>query len=231
MASCASGRPRPAASSLRSVPDAEVNWLAAEQSNSSLTIGDTVMLKIFRRISPGEHPEAEMSRYLTAAGLYPRAAASWRRGSRCAGRHPAHARGRARIRPQPGRRLVVDARSPDPRARCPCTGRRRREFRSRPVQPTAMRSSPRSAGGSAKCMRYWRARHPMPPSRPRSPTPSDAADWAKKTEERLEKAFGAIAQLQTWEREQDRERAQKLLSQRASIAAAVRNLAKSARER
>ena len=42
---------------------------AAEQSNSSLTVGDTVMLKIFRRISAGEHPEAEMSRYLTAQGF------------------------------------------------------------------------------------------------------------------------------------------------------------------
>ncbi len=50
-------------------PDAQVNWLTAEQSNSSLTIGDSVMLKLFRRIAEGEHPEAEMSRYLTAAGF------------------------------------------------------------------------------------------------------------------------------------------------------------------
>jgi len=57
---------------------------------------------------------------------------------------------------------------------------------------------------------------------------SDAANWAKNTEDRIQKAFGAIAQLQTWERDKDRERAQKLLSQRASIAAAVRNLASSA---
>ena len=48
---------------------AEVNWLSAEQSNSSLTIGDKVMLKIFRRISRGQHPEAEMNRYLTATAL------------------------------------------------------------------------------------------------------------------------------------------------------------------
>ena len=44
-------------------------WLTAEQSNSSLIVDDAVMLKIFRRISPGEHPEAEMSRYLTAQGF------------------------------------------------------------------------------------------------------------------------------------------------------------------
>ena len=55
--------------SLEAMPEAEVNWLAAEQSNSSLTVGDAVMLKIYRRISSGEHPEAEMGRYLTAQGF------------------------------------------------------------------------------------------------------------------------------------------------------------------
>ena len=49
--------------------DAEVNWLTAEQSNSSLIIGDAVMLKIFRRISGGPHPEVEMGRYLTRMAL------------------------------------------------------------------------------------------------------------------------------------------------------------------
>ena len=54
---------------LRTQTDAELNWLAAEQSNSSLTIGDQLMLKIYRRILPGEHPESEMGRYLTAQGF------------------------------------------------------------------------------------------------------------------------------------------------------------------
>jgi maltose alpha-D-glucosyltransferase/alpha-amylase len=49
--------------------DAGINWLSAEQSNSSLVIGDAVMLKIFRRISGGPHPEAEMGRYLTRHGF------------------------------------------------------------------------------------------------------------------------------------------------------------------
>jgi maltose alpha-D-glucosyltransferase/alpha-amylase len=49
--------------------DVPVMWLSAEQSNSSLIVDDAVMLKIFRRISPGQHPEAEMSRYLTARGF------------------------------------------------------------------------------------------------------------------------------------------------------------------
>jgi maltose alpha-D-glucosyltransferase/alpha-amylase len=47
-------------------PDAPIMWLSAEQSNSSLIVDDAVMIKIFRRIQPGEHPEAEISRYLTA---------------------------------------------------------------------------------------------------------------------------------------------------------------------
>ncbi len=48
---------------------AEINWISAEQSNSSLTIADQVMLKVFRRIAGGKHPEAEMSRYLTGNGF------------------------------------------------------------------------------------------------------------------------------------------------------------------
>ncbi|MBV8193218.1 MAG: maltose alpha-D-glucosyltransferase, partial [Alphaproteobacteria bacterium] len=46
--------------------EAPVFWLTAEQSNSSLVVDDAVIVKIFRRITTGEHPEAEMSRYLTA---------------------------------------------------------------------------------------------------------------------------------------------------------------------
>ena len=46
----------------------ELNWLSAEQSNSSMVIGG-VMLKIFRRVTTGPHPEAEMGRYLTDQGF------------------------------------------------------------------------------------------------------------------------------------------------------------------
>ena len=62
---------------------AEVNLLAAEQSNSLLTIGDVAMLKIYRRISAGEHPEAEMERYLTTEGFTHAPASPRRCGSRC----------------------------------------------------------------------------------------------------------------------------------------------------
>jgi maltose alpha-D-glucosyltransferase/alpha-amylase len=50
-------------------PNAEINWLSAEQSNSSLMIGSVAVLKIFRRVIGGPHPEAEMSRYLTEHGF------------------------------------------------------------------------------------------------------------------------------------------------------------------
>jgi maltose alpha-D-glucosyltransferase/alpha-amylase len=50
-------------------PDDEINWISAEQSNSSLIIDDAVVLKVFRRLTCGRHPEAEMGRYLTEHGF------------------------------------------------------------------------------------------------------------------------------------------------------------------
>jgi maltose alpha-D-glucosyltransferase/alpha-amylase len=49
--------------------DADMSWLSVEQSNSSMIIGDFAMLKLFRRIAPGPHPEGEMGRYLTEHGF------------------------------------------------------------------------------------------------------------------------------------------------------------------
>lgn len=48
--------------------DMQVRWLSAEQSNSSLILGDTAMVKLIRHIFPGIHPEVEMTRYLTDVG-------------------------------------------------------------------------------------------------------------------------------------------------------------------
>ncbi len=49
--------------------DAEIRRFSAEQSNSSLVIGDAVVLKIVRHVAPGVHPEGEMTRYLTERGF------------------------------------------------------------------------------------------------------------------------------------------------------------------
>ncbi len=52
------------------VPDGvEMQWLSAEQSNSSVVVGDIAIIKMFRRVTDGPHPEAEMGRYLTENGF------------------------------------------------------------------------------------------------------------------------------------------------------------------
>ena len=49
--------------------DLEILRLSAEQSNTSLILGDIAVLKIIRRIAPGHHPQTEMARYLTERGF------------------------------------------------------------------------------------------------------------------------------------------------------------------
>jgi len=52
------------------VPDGvEMIWISAEQSNSSVIVGDIAIIKMFRRVTDGPHPEAEMGRYLTDQGF------------------------------------------------------------------------------------------------------------------------------------------------------------------
>jgi maltose alpha-D-glucosyltransferase/alpha-amylase len=48
--------------------DAEIRRLSAEQSNSSLIVGDAAVIKLVRRLTGGVHPETEMGRFLTEAG-------------------------------------------------------------------------------------------------------------------------------------------------------------------
>jgi maltose alpha-D-glucosyltransferase/alpha-amylase len=48
---------------LGSTPD--LRRMGVEQSNSSVIIGDQAVLKIFRRLAEGEHPELEIARFLT----------------------------------------------------------------------------------------------------------------------------------------------------------------------
>ncbi len=62
-------RPTPAFEDVHVLPEDPVRWLSAEQSNSSVIVDHKVMLKLFRRLAPGRHPEAEMSRALTERGF------------------------------------------------------------------------------------------------------------------------------------------------------------------
>jgi maltose alpha-D-glucosyltransferase/alpha-amylase len=50
-------------------PDAMVEWPGAEQSNSTLIVGRLAVIKLFRRLVEGVHPEAEMVRELTERGF------------------------------------------------------------------------------------------------------------------------------------------------------------------
>jgi maltose alpha-D-glucosyltransferase/alpha-amylase len=50
-------------------PDAQVRRFSGEQSNSVVIVGGQVMIKLFRRLHAGAHPEAEMGRYLTERGF------------------------------------------------------------------------------------------------------------------------------------------------------------------
>lgn len=49
--------------------DTPVEWFHGEQSNSTVLVGDHIMLKLLRHVVPGVHPEAEMTRRLTQAGF------------------------------------------------------------------------------------------------------------------------------------------------------------------
>ncbi|WP_420101711.1 maltose alpha-D-glucosyltransferase [Bosea sp. (in: a-proteobacteria)] len=62
-------RPTAACDALAIGSEDPVRWLSAEQSNSSVIVDHKLMLKLFRRLSPGQHPEAEMTRVLTARGF------------------------------------------------------------------------------------------------------------------------------------------------------------------
>jgi maltose alpha-D-glucosyltransferase/alpha-amylase len=55
---------------VKAIPaDAEIEWPRAEQSNSTLIVGRQAVVKLFRRVTPGIHPEAEMGRVLTERGF------------------------------------------------------------------------------------------------------------------------------------------------------------------
>jgi maltose alpha-D-glucosyltransferase/alpha-amylase len=207
--------------------DVEINWLAAEQSNSSLTVGDVLMVKIYRRISPGFHPETEMGRYLTEQGfehsppllgdvvrVTPDGTPSTLAVALGFVRHQGDAWTwildhitRALDQPtsaaEPGKEEKADLLA-DCESVIAAIGRRLGEMHAVLARDTSDQVFA-----------------------PKTAQASDAAQWAQKTEERIGKGFDAIGQYKNWEREQDRERAKTILSMRAAIVAGIRRLAKS----
>jgi maltose alpha-D-glucosyltransferase/alpha-amylase len=204
---------------------AEVNLLGAEQSNILLTMGDVATLKIYRRILPGEHPEAEMERYLTDRG-YTHApcllgnvvrvasdgtsftvaiALSFVRNEGDAWSWILDRLGRAlhMLAPATGADIPESDLLSDCDAIVAAIGKRLGELHVILSHETS---------------------HPA--FAPKVTDVNDAANWARKAEERLQIAFDTISRLETWERDQDHDRAQTLLSQSESILATIPNLAK-----
>ena len=51
------------------VADSHVRGMGAEQSNSSIVFDNRLVLKVFRRVEPGDNPELEMLRFLSEHGF------------------------------------------------------------------------------------------------------------------------------------------------------------------
>ena len=199
----------------------DVNWLSAEQSNSSLTIGDTVVVKIFRRINAGQHPETEMSGYLTAQGFSnaPLLLGDVVQVAKDGTPHTlAVALGFVRNQGDAWSWMLdqltraLDSLSPhesefdmlsDCEAVAAAIGRRLGEMHAILARQTS------DEAFAAKIADV-----------------DDTAAWAKKAEQRLDKALSALEKVRDWPAEQDRERVKVLLSQRARLMAAVKSLAK-----
>jgi maltose alpha-D-glucosyltransferase / alpha-amylase len=204
----------------------EVNVLAAEQSNSLLTIGDIAMLKIYRRIVPGEHPEAEMERYLTQAG-FKHAPPLLGHVIRVASDGASFTLGTAQgfLRNEGDAWLwILDRLSRALHMLAPAT---------RADIPESDLLSDCEAIVAAIGKRLGELHTILahetsdPTFAPKLADTSDIENWQRKAEERIQTAFEAITRLQSWERDQDRERAQMLLGQRDAITAAAHDLAKS----
>lgn len=67
----ATWRCQPATHEWELVPFEESRVLRGEQSNTSIAYDDSLILKLFRRLERGEHPEVELSRFLSQRALYP----------------------------------------------------------------------------------------------------------------------------------------------------------------
>ena len=204
--------------------ESEINLLAAEQSNSLLTIGDVAILKIYRRISVGDHPEAEMGRYLTAEGFThapPLLGDVVRVGSDGTPFTLAIALGFVQNQGDAWS-WILDHLNRALDTLVPATGADTREA-------DLLSDCEAIVGTIGKRLGELHAvlsRETSDPAfAPEVADASDAANWARKAEERIETAFEAMGQQRTWERDQDRDRAQTLLNQSKDVVSAIRNLA------
>jgi maltose alpha-D-glucosyltransferase / alpha-amylase len=211
---------------LKIAPDAEIHWLAAELSNSSLTVGDKAMLKVFRRISGGVHPEAEMGRHLTAQGFT----------------HAPQLFGDViRIAPDGTPFTLAIAfsfvRNEGDAWSWILDHLTRTIDAGTPALPTEASKSDLLSDCEALLAAIGRRLGEMhailmqescdPAFSPKDADSHDVENWARQTEERVRLAFDKVARLQTWERQQDRDRAKMLQGRLSSFLAAAHTLASS----
>src|SRR3984885_1798707 len=207
-------------------PDGDINWLAAEQSNSSLIVGDTLMLKIYRRISAGIHPEAEMGRYLTEQGF---------------ANTPPLLGDVVRVGPDATQSTLAIAlgfvRNEGDAWSWTLDHVSRAAESLAPGKPASEAEADLLAdcdaviaaiGGRLGEMHAILARPTSDEAfAPTAATAKIAAQWARKVQERIDKAFAGLTRHGSWERDQDRSRAEAVLSSRETIVATVRTLANS----
>jgi maltose alpha-D-glucosyltransferase/alpha-amylase len=206
--------------------DAPVFWLTAEQSNSSLVVDDTVMLKVFRRISTGEHPEAEMSRYLTAHN-FANAPALLGEVTRIDGRGERHALAVAQAFVRNQGDAWTFAMSQFHRA-FDDTTTREASGQSRIDDIRDYHAVATAIGRQLGTMHVVLAQPTDNPAfAPRRATAEDVDAWIERASGFLSQALEAIAQRKSWETEQAEACAKSLLGQREALGQALRRLGRS----
>jgi maltose alpha-D-glucosyltransferase/alpha-amylase len=209
---------------LRRPQDASVMWLTAEQSNSSLIVDDAVMLKIFRRVSTGHHPEAEMGRYLTRQGFanLPTLLGEVVRIDEQGNRHSL-AVAQSFIRNQGDAwawTLSQFTRALDNLA----TEEASSEARADNVEDYNTFSA--TIGRQLAAMHAVLARPTDDEAfRPRVATEADVSRWKSRAHGLLDQAFDIIAAHTVWENEADGTAAEALLRQRAALVEALDQMA------
>jgi maltose alpha-D-glucosyltransferase/alpha-amylase len=211
---------------LKRPADSPVLWLSAEQSNSSLIVDDAVMLKVFRRISSGQHPEAEMSRYLTSRGF---------------ANSPLMLGEVARIDGDGERYSLAVAQSFVRNQGDAWTWTLNQFNRSldnhatREANEEAHRDDINDYKDFAATMgRQLGAMHVVLAGEtadeafaPRLAGPEDISAWVERTKKSLDRALEAIGQRMAWDNDQAAADAQEMLAQRETITGAIDRLAAS----
>jgi maltose alpha-D-glucosyltransferase/alpha-amylase len=206
--------------------DAPVFWLTAEQSNSSLVVDDAVIVKMFRRVASGEHPEAEMSRYLTAHN-FANAPTLLGEVTRIDGRGERHALAVAQAFVRNQGDAWTWAMNQFHRAFDDTTTREA----SGESRIDDIRDYHHIATAIGRQLGTMHAILAQPTDNaafaPARATPEDVAAWVERASGLLDRALDAIAQRKPWDDEHAEATAKALLARSESLAEALRSLGRS----